>query len=214
MDTKRALTAIASVTFMACSGSSATTLDTPEGDASVATVDASQTTSSSQHPPPAQSGAPDAAASVDADAPSHAGDASVGLGGADGSATGSAADSGTHGGTGGGDPDTCLIGGVTYQDEDDNPANICQWCAPSQSTTAWSSITDGAACGTDEACFGGICTSNFPDCVIDGTAYAPNTASPTNACALCQPRQSETSWTNAPDGTACPGGSCFAGSCG
>ncbi len=109
---------------------------------------------------------------------------------------------------------SCTVAGAVYLAGDTNPANICEWCAPSRSTTAFSSITDGAACGTGMACFSGVCTASFPDCTIEGVDYRPGAASPRNPCALCQPRQSETTWTNAPDGRRCgPDRICDTGRC-
>ncbi|MFQ5590699.1 MAG: hypothetical protein ACE5HE_06035 [Phycisphaerae bacterium] len=48
----------------------------------------------------------------------------------------------------------CVIDGVCYQETELNPDNECQACIPALSTTAWSSVLEGTACGdpTDTVC--------------------------------------------------------------
>jgi hypothetical protein len=111
---------------------------------------------------------------------------------------------------------SCRIMGVNYTDGDWNPQNPCQVCDAAKSFKDWSNAADGAACGSsDEACFGGQCVPTATaKCTIQGTVYNANAVSPSNPCAWCQPRQSEVTWTNAPDGSNCGGGKqCFAGVC-
>jgi MYXO-CTERM domain-containing protein len=78
----------------------------------------------------------------------------------------------------------CAFSGAAYASGTTNPANNCQVCAPSTSTTAWSNQSDGStcanACTTGGTCQSGICTGSTP----------------------------------VPDGTACNGGICTAGACG
>jgi len=72
--------------------------------------------------------------------------------------------------------DDCLIDGVCYQLNELNPANACQACLPDLSTTQWSNVPEGIACGdatdTDcdspDACNGlGVCEVNFkPDGIL------------------------------------------------
>jgi hypothetical protein len=203
------------VPVVGCSGTSLNGLGAIPADAGTSVADASGSVAvDAGH----ADGAPDA--SPDASLPPGPGPSSVDAGTADtgsgGSSSGSSSGGSSSGSSSGGPPaDLCEIGGMTYHDQDLNPTNICQWCIPEESTTSWSNITDGAACGDEtQACFNGMCTSNFPDCVINGVDYPPNAADPADACQLCQPRQSETSWTSAPDGTPCSGGTCFGGTCG
>lgn len=77
--------------------------------------------------------------------------------------------------------DDCVIDGVCYDEDDLNPENPCQACVPDLSTTTWSNVPEGTACGsaadTDcdspDACDGlGVCEVNHkPDdipCTDDG----------------------------------------------
>ena len=64
------------------------------------------------------------------------------------------------------------------------------------------------------ACFGGVCTTHFPNCIIEGVSYPPGSKSPVNSCGRCQARQSQKTWTNAPDGSPCGiDAQCSAGQC-
>ncbi len=49
-------------------------------------------------------------------------------------------------------PGNCLIAGACYAKDAANPANPCQVCHPSLSTTAWSAKADGAACEDGVTC--------------------------------------------------------------
>jgi len=75
----------------------------------------------------------------------------------------------------------CLIDGTCYASGELDPANDCQACVPSLSTTDWSPLPEGVACGdpnddecdSPDACNGaGVCETNFkPDgtvCPDDG----------------------------------------------
>ncbi len=68
---------------------------------------------------------------------------------------------------------------------------------------------DGLDC-TIDVCAAGSCTfiidSGF--CVIDGQCIPAGTFNPNQACEMCIPAISQTSWSNAPAGTSCPGGVC------
>jgi Collagen triple helix repeat (20 copies) len=50
-------------------------------------------------------------------------------------------------------------------------------------------------------------------CSIGGGTYAPGAPNPSNACQVCEPAHSTTTWSIAPDGNACGGGTCCAGAC-
>jgi hypothetical protein len=114
----------------------------------------------------------------------------------------------------------CAIRGQGYAAGAVNPSNPCQGCVPTTSTQEWSLvIANGASCGTGKFCFSGTCA---PGCSIGGTAYpsGANNQSPGKYyCQTCVPGTSETSWTNAADGTTCPttttasSGSCCSGVC-
>ncbi len=77
--------------------------------------------------------------------------------------------------------DDCVINGICYAAGDRNPANDCEACIPSVSSSDWSNLFEGTACGnpsdtecdSPDACDGlGICESNpKPDnivCTDDG----------------------------------------------
>jgi hypothetical protein len=51
----------------------------------------------------------------------------------------------------------CDIGGMSYSAGTTNPGNACQLCHPGTSTTAWSNVADGTACGSAGACVAGTC---------------------------------------------------------
>jgi hypothetical protein len=127
---------------------------------------------------------------------------------------------GVDAGGGGAGPVGCTVvsgtTATTVLDGDLNPNNVCQTCDLAKSSTSWSNFPDGAACSDapDQACFGGQCTSKFPNCTIGGASVAPDDTNPMNPCERCQPRQSLTHWTAAPDGTSCGFGICVAGACG
>ncbi|WP_301340475.1 hypothetical protein [Corallococcus exercitus] len=73
-----------------------------------------------------------------------------------------------------------------------NPANACEQCAPETSSTAWTPFADGTACGAGQVCSAGACS---PKCIINGTLYAEGTPSPLNACEVCTPATSTTTWS-------------------
>jgi hypothetical protein len=60
----------------------------------------------------------------------------------------------------------CRINGTFYASGAPHPANPCQACQPSVSTTQWSNTSDGTTCGTDEVCTGGTCgcAAGFINC--------------------------------------------------
>ncbi len=122
----------------------------------------------------------------------------------------SGSDSGSSSGSDSGSG--CVIGGTPYASGAANPANGCQTCQPSVSTSAWSAASDGLACGAGEICHAGVCGSG---CEISSTYYAATTANPNNGCQSCQPATSTSMWSSVTDGTGCGNGQvCSAGSCG
>jgi MYXO-CTERM domain-containing protein len=60
----------------------------------------------------------------------------------------------------------CVVGGTAYASGTTNPANACQVCDPSTSTTAWSDQSDGTACP------GGTCEAGVCNAVADGGSDA------------------------------------------
>ncbi len=51
----------------------------------------------------------------------------------------------------------CHIGGVVYANGAGNPVSACQACDPTQSSTAWSDVTEGTTCGSGVICCGSSC---------------------------------------------------------
>ncbi len=105
----------------------------------------------------------------------------------------------------------CFIGGTVYTSGTIDPANACQSCQPSTSTTAWSNVANGTGCASGEVCNAGTCA---PDCFISGTLYSSGTLDPANACLSCQPSTSTTAWSDVTYGNGCGSGKvCNAGAC-
>lgn len=102
----------------------------------------------------------------------------------------------------------CSIGGVVYASGAPDPGNACRSCQPASSTTAWSTLPNGAACGSGGACNGGTCG---PACLIGGTLYVAGASNPSEPCQSCQPALSTTSWSNVA-GQGVDPGSCSGGS--
>ncbi|HPQ72245.1 MAG TPA: hypothetical protein PKW95_24195 [bacterium] len=86
-----------------------------------------------------------------------------------------------------GDDDTdvctgCLIGEECYDDGDTNPANVCEICDVSQSTTDWTdndgaSCEDGTYCNGDDTCLSGVCDQHAGDPCPDDGEYCNGTES-------------------------------------
>jgi len=110
-------------------------------------------------------------------------------------------------------PGTCIIGPTCYKQNDVNPSNSCQVCAPSSNTMAWTAKANGLACKSDnlwctvDACQGGQCThkTKASACLIGGACYAENDTNSKNSCQQCTSLTSTTAWSNKKDGTTCPG---------
>src|SRR5580700_4234691 len=59
----------------------------------------------------------------------------------------------------------CFIGGTVYASAAVDATNACESCQPGISTTAWSPVTNGKACGAGEVCGTGTCAAG---CFIGG----------------------------------------------
>ncbi|NPD25399.1 hypothetical protein [Corallococcus exiguus] len=86
----------------------------------------------------------------------------------------------------------CRIDGQQVAAGAVNPANACEQCVPATSATTWTPLADGAACGSGQICSAGACS---PKCLIDGTFYSEGTPNPANACEVCAPATSTTTWS-------------------
>ena len=86
----------------------------------------------------------------------------------------------------------CFIDGALVAPNQVNPADPCQQCNPSISTSAWSTLADGSTCGAGQICEATSCVSK---CLISGTLYAADAVNPVQACEQCKPADSTNSWT-------------------
>ena len=84
-----------------------------------------------------------------------------------------------RGGFIGGNPsdacDGCLIGDTCYADQETNPANVCEICDPSISTSSWSSndgatCDDGLFCNGSDTCADTVCVDHAGDPCVDAIA--------------------------------------------
>src|SRR5215510_12458828 len=105
----------------------------------------------------------------------------------------------------------CVIGGASHPAGSQDPANTCQECNPGVSTSAWTPVADGTACGSGRVCASGTCGAG---CYIGGAYVAPGAANGANACETCQPGASTGAWTALGDGMTCGAGRvCRAAAC-
>ena len=106
----------------------------------------------------------------------------------------------------------CFINGTFHASGATNPANGCQRCEPTASTTAWSDRALGTSCGTGKVC--NASSSCVSGCFIGGKVYASGAANPSSSCQTCQPGVSTTAWSNRPEGASCGTGDyCGVGVC-
>jgi hypothetical protein len=122
----------------------------------------------------------------------------------------------------------CIIEDVPHDAGTVNDANSCEICDPTQSTTAWTPLSDDAPCGDgQQVCCGGACcgigeccteggTCLACRCVIEGVPHEAGVTNPDNGCEVCDPIASTTAWSPAVDETVCAddfGQVCCAGEC-
>ncbi|RKH01604.1 hypothetical protein [Corallococcus carmarthensis] len=86
----------------------------------------------------------------------------------------------------------CRIGSEQFAAGAVNPANACEQCVPATSANTWTPLADGATCGSGQICSANACS---PKCLIDGTFYDEGTPNPANACEVCTPATSTTTWS-------------------
>lgn len=105
----------------------------------------------------------------------------------------------------------CFISGSFYAASAANPANGCEQCTPSTSTSTWSPRATGASCGTGQICEASACVAK---CFIAGAVVAADAVNPANECEQCSLAVSTTSWSPRAEGTSCSGGRvCSAANC-
>ena len=95
-----------------------------------------------------------------------------------------------------------ILGSTYYAANSVNTANACESCQPSGLTTDWTTLSEGANCGTAGAgtvCHNGTCQTG---CYIGLTYYAANAVNAANACQTCESTVSTTSWTTS-DAASC-----------
>ncbi len=102
----------------------------------------------------------------------------------------------------------CFIGGSLVQPGAADPGDDCQSCDPGVSTTAWTPIADDTTCSSSGGnfCRSGQCVAG---CLVAGTFEASGRAAAANDCQICAPAESSTSFSTAPDGTACNQGGTY-----
>ncbi len=90
-----------------------------------------------------------------------------------------------------------------------NDGNLCtenDQCSNGQCVGTPKNCDDGKSCTTD-SCDpnNGQCvhTINQGNCLINGTCYSAGQSNPQNECQACLPAQSQTQFSNKPDGTTC-----------
>ncbi len=107
----------------------------------------------------------------------------------------------------------CAVdGGAVVDAGATHPGLPCQTCQPTVSTSGWSTLPAGTACGSGAVCGAtGLCTAQ---CFIDGGLVAVGASEPGNACRTCQAATSTTAYSPVRDGTSCGGGQvCVTGGC-
>ncbi len=117
---------------------------------------------------------------------------------------------------------TCLIGGVCYASQDNNPEDSCSFCNPDLDPRNWSAALNGQTCdtGDDLPCTTGICLAGVCEtrvktthCLIDGSCYEVGEAKPDSECETCS-SESREEWSAKEDGSACgDGNQCVQGDC-
>ena len=117
----------------------------------------------------------------------------------------------------------CLIAGACQASGDKAAASSCQACDPAASTSAWTTLGNGAACASDglsctsDVCSGGTCAHPVAAgaCLIGGKCYAAGDKSASNPCMGCVPSKSTSAWSVLADDAACTGDglSCTADVC-
>jgi hypothetical protein len=80
----------------------------------------------------------------------------------------------------------CLVGGVCYVGNNNNPTNPCQSCVPATSTSQFTNKVDGVACNADsngctkdDACQAGVCAAGALMTCADGLGCTTDACSST-----------------------------------
>ncbi|RKH06699.1 hypothetical protein D7V97_22260 [Corallococcus sp. CA053C] len=86
----------------------------------------------------------------------------------------------------------CQIGDQQVSAGAVNAANACEQCMPLMSATTWTQLADGTSCSPGQVCVSGVCS---PKCLINGEVQAAGAPNPANACEVCAPATSTTTWS-------------------
>ena len=129
----------------------------------------------------------------------------------------------------------CLICSPAESTSSWSPAPSTVACDDDEPCTSADHCQDGACDGSPAPCEDGLaCTANVCDgeggcsfpakpgsCLIDGACHPAGAPNPANACQACAPLDTQLTWSNVENGTACNDGeacthadSCTAGQCG
>ncbi len=108
--------------------------------------------------------------------------------------------------------ESCLIDGACVAAGELSPENDCRACDPRLDAQGYSPRSAGLECSDDglantlDVCDGaGVCTHPLTgQCTIGEAIYDSGSPNPDNPCQVCDPRNSESAWTDRVEGFPCP----------
>jgi len=104
----------------------------------------------------------------------------------------------------------CWLEGQFYYPDEYATGSECKQCKPNSSTTSWTNVSNGTACGSYSVCHAGACSEG---CWIGGALRSEGEQNSGNLCQSCQRYSSTSSWTSLDPGTPCDTGMVCNGSC-
>ncbi|MEI9951393.1 MAG: hypothetical protein WDO74_21070 [Pseudomonadota bacterium] len=90
---------------------------------------------------------------------------------------------------------SCQINSSSHSRGELDPADACFACEPDFSTSDWTAVPNGSACGSNALCLQGSCA---PGCKIDSVAYPAGAENPRQSCQTCRPDQASDRWSDVP----------------